>query len=84
MLVYFIEYGLFVSYTSITKISVPLNELNLVKNILSCGVIHKGNFLTCKNDILLDVRKLPLWMTPQLKIFFTKFSSFNGSFMYFR
>ena len=30
--------------TSITKISVTLNEVNLVKNILSCGVIHKVTF----------------------------------------
>ena len=46
--------------TSITKISVTLNVLNLVKNILSCGVIHKGNFLTSNNISLLHVRKLPL------------------------
>ena len=40
-------------YTSITKIGVPLNVINLVKNIFSCGVIHKGNFLTCNKVTLL-------------------------------
>ena len=64
-------------HTSITEINVTLNGINLVKNILSCGVIHKGNFLTCNKVILLHVRKLPLWTTPQLKIFFTRFMTFN-------
>ena len=50
-----------------------------MKNILSCGVIQRGNFLTANNISLLHVRKLPLWMTPQLKIFFTRFTTFNGT-----
>ena len=65
------------SFTSITKISVTLNEVNLVKIFFSCGVIHKGNFLTSNNISLLDVRKLSSWMTPHLKNFFTRFTSFN-------
>ena len=32
-----------------------MNELNLVKNILSYGVIHKGNFLTSNNMSLLHM-----------------------------
>ena len=53
-------FGVNLENTSITKISVTLNVLNLVKNIFSCGFIHKGNFLKSNKDILLDVRKLPL------------------------
>ena len=43
----YVKFSTYAAHTSITKISVPLNVINLVKKIFSCGAIHKGNFLTC-------------------------------------
>ena len=51
----------------------------LSSSLFSLTLFFSLFFFSPSSSTLLHVRKLPLWMTPQLKIFFTRFMTFNGT-----